>query len=139
MGDMLTTSGDLYTWVMKSGETTLYKNCFAIMNTSSQGECKRPPATALVTDRPVGILQEDSLAAGYPGSFQKTGLATAVISESVSIGDRLVISAVTGRVKPLEEDSDTSGIAIVGCACSAGTTAGDEIVIQLTPDMLFHS
>lgn len=139
MTDLTESNGATRTWTMKAAETTLLKNCFAIMDTGTAGQCKRPPATALVTDIPVGVLQDETHAAGYGGNYQYDGFATAVISESVSIGDKLVIATVTGRVRPLAPATDTSGIRIVGFACEANSTAGNEIVIMLTPSKQFHT
>lgn len=127
------------TYIMKSGETTLNKNCFAIMNTATAGECKRPTGAAQLTDIPVGVLEDASLAAGYEGTFRDEGFAYAVAAGAISIGQECVIAGVTGKITPYVAASHTSGCFKVCRALEAATTDGDTILVQLTITKQAHS
>ena len=127
------------TWKMKAEETTLNKNCFAVMNTAAEGQCKRPTDTAATTDRPVGVLEDATHAAGDVATYRDAGIVYAKIAAACAIGDKLVIADTAGRVTPLVPATHTSGCPIVGRCLETGTTANNVVAILLTPDEYFHS
>ncbi len=124
------------TFQMKAAETTLYQYCVAALDTATAGQCKRPAGDT--TDVVAGVLVDTELAAEKVGNFVTHGRTKLTISAAVAVGDKLVIGAVTGRVRPAVNPTD-AGMPIVAIALTAATTAGSRVVGLLTQGAYMHS
>ena len=132
MSDMDTMVLGARTYKMKASETTLGEHAVAVMDTGTEAQCKRPTGDGETADIPVGVLMDSEHAAGNLAAYQNAGFARVTASAAIDIGDRVVISAVTGTVRTFDITSDSSGIWFVGVAQESADSSGDVILIWLT-------
>lgn len=136
MNEILTITG-----TMKAAETTLTQYCVAVHSASTDNtaarEVKRPAGTT--ADKIYGVLRDNQLAAGYVGAFQVMGIALVKTGAAVAEGDTLVISGVTGAVRPLGNPAVDAGLPIVGIAQEYASTSGVIIRVLLTIGERVHS
>lgn len=135
MNEILTKTGK-----MKAAETTLNQYCVAVhsagTDNTAQREVKRPAAST--ADVPFGVLRDYQAAAGDTNAYQVMGIAFCLTGAAVAEGDKLVISGVTGAVRPLSNPSDT-GKPIIGIAQEYASTSGVVIRVLLTLGETWHS
>ena len=120
---------------MKAGETTLSQGCVAV-HTSTADECARPTGTT--ADKPVGVLRDAEHEAGKVQTYQVMGFTKVKISAAVSVGDKLTISGVDGRVRKIVNPVD-AGMPVIGIAQEAATSANSKIIALLTIGQVHNS
>ena len=118
-------------FTMTAAETTLNQDCVAVLG-SAADHVKRPTAAAAVADRVAGVLLDASHEAGVTAAYQTHGYSYGIAYAAISIGDRLVVADVAGRLRKEVEASD-HGADRVGVAQEAVTTQGSRFVLLLTP------
>src|ERR1035437_3528595 len=96
-----------------------------------QGADDNHVALASVANAPAfAVLEETNVSAGDVISAVYLGEAVAIIGAAVAAGQWLVTDA-TGRLVPATGDANQN---LVARAVSSGSTAGDYIVVFLSPD-----
>ncbi len=112
------------TYRLSDGEESMSQGCVAVLDVTAEGNAKNPGGEG--AGNIAGVLRDTQLAAGRTGAFQVAGIAKVRVSESVDIGDLLIVADVQGRVRPRGVLSD-SGCGIVGRAISAAGTANSMV------------